>query len=82
MGVYNSWNPYQNLKGGVTYLAKMMKNFDGNIQKALAAYNAGPEAVKKYRGIPPFNETKEYVSSIMSNFLYRENGYKNVDITG
>lgn len=82
MGVFNTWNPYQNLKGGVKYLAQMMQRFDGNVQKALAAYNAGPEAVNKYKGVPPFNETKEYVSSIMSNFLYRENGYKNVDLTG
>lgn len=82
MGVFNTWNPYQNLKGGVKYLAQMMQRFDGNVQKALAAYNAGPEAVNKYRGVPPFNETKEYVSSIMSNFLHRENGYKNIDLTG
>lgn len=82
MGVFNSWNPYQNLKGGVKYLAQMLNRFEGNVQKALAAYNAGPEAVAKYKGIPPYSETKNYVSSIMKDYLKRENGYENVDLTG
>lgn len=82
MGVFNSWNPYQNVKGGIKYLAQMLSRFDGNVQKALAAYNAGPEAVAKYKGVPPYNETKNYVSSIMKDYLRRENGYENVDLTG
>lgn len=81
MKVFNSQNPYQNLQGGVKYLGHMLKKFDGNIQLALAAYNAGPQAVTKYRGIPPFKETQNYVQSIMADFLNRE-GYKPVDMMG
>ncbi len=79
LGVSNSSNPYQNVKGGVTYLAQMLSRFDGNVHKALAAYNAGPGAVEKYNGIPPYNETKNYVSSIMKDYLTREN-YQSVDV--
>lgn len=82
MGVFNSWNPYQNVKGGIKYLAQMLNRFEGNVQKALAAYNAGPEAVAKYKGVPPYSETKNYVSSIMKDFLKRENNYENIDLTG
>jgi soluble lytic murein transglycosylase-like protein len=81
LGVYNSLNPYQNLKGGVTYLAQMLKKFDGNLQKSLAAYNAGPKAVEKYGGIPPYRETQNYVESIMRDYLTREN-YQPVDVIG
>ena len=82
LGVFNSFNPYQNVKGGVTYLAKMLNQFGGDIQKALAAYNAGPEAVKKYSGIPPYSETKNYVANIMENYLHKENGYQGIDTLG
>lgn len=81
LGVFNSENPYQNVRGGVKYLAQQLKNFDGNLQKALAAYNAGPGAVKKYNGIPPFPETKNYVEKIMDNYLTREN-YQRFDLVG
>ena len=80
VGVFNSMNPYQNLKGGVKYLAEMITEFDGNIPKALAAYNAGPNAVKKHNGIPPYRETENYVESIMKDFLRQEN-YQSVDLT-
>jgi soluble lytic murein transglycosylase-like protein len=81
MKVFNTQNPYQNLQGGVRYLGTMLKQFGGNVQLALAAYNAGPQAVTKYRGIPPFKETQNYVQSIMADFLSRE-GYKPVDFIG
>ncbi len=81
LGVFNSNNPYQNVRGGVTYLAKQLKKFSGNIQKALAAYNAGPTAVEKYNGIPPYNETKHYVENIMRDYLARED-YRGVDMVG
>ncbi|MDD9898155.1 MAG: lytic transglycosylase domain-containing protein [Candidatus Melainabacteria bacterium] len=81
LGVYNPMNAYQNLKGGVTYLAQMIRRFDGNIQKALAAYNAGPEAVERHGDIPPYKETQNYVSSIMKDFLARED-YQPVDMVG
>jgi soluble lytic murein transglycosylase-like protein len=81
LGVFNTSNPYQNLKGGVSYLAQQLKTFDGNIQKALAAYNAGPRAVEKYQGIPPYAETQNYVESIMRDYLNREN-YQGFDLIG
>lgn len=81
VGVHNTMNPYDNLRGGVTYLAQMLRRFDGNLPKALAAYNAGPEAIEKYQGIPPYKETKNYVQSIMHDYLSREN-YQSVDLLG
>lgn len=81
VGVFNSLNPYQNLKGGVTYLAQMLQRFDGNLQKALAAYNAGPQAVEKHGDIPPYKETQNYVKSIMRDYLARED-YQPVDMVG
>lgn len=64
------FNPYslsENIKGGLTYYKQMYKMF-GSTELALAAYNAGPGNVKKYNGIPPFKETKTFVSTIMKNY--------------
>lgn len=80
VGVFNAMNPYQNVRGGITYLAQMLKRFDGNLQKSLAAYNAGPGAIDKYGGIPPYRETQNYVENIMRDYLRRED-YQPVDIT-
>jgi soluble lytic murein transglycosylase-like protein len=82
VGVENTMNPYDNLRGGVTYLAQMLQRFDGNLAKALAAYNAGPEAIDKYNGIPPYKETKNYVENIMRDFLSREDYPRSVDMLG
>lgn len=57
-------DPYQNLDGGARYLARQYRNF-GSWRLALAAYNAGPQAVRKYGGIPPYKETQNYVRIIM-----------------
>ncbi|MBP5199391.1 MAG: lytic transglycosylase domain-containing protein [Schwartzia sp.] len=65
-------NPYdaaQNINGGAKYLKQMLDTFDGDLRKAVAAYNAGPEAVKEYGGVPPYSETQQYVSSVLD--LYR-----------
>lgn len=66
MGVRDVFNPRENIEGGVKYLRKMINRF-GDIKKALAAYNAGPEAVKRYEGVPPYKETKNYVAKVLEN---------------
>jgi len=63
LGVENPFNSSQNIKGGTKYLKDLMKTFKDK-DLALAAYNAGPGAVKKYKGIPPYSETKEYVKKV------------------
>ncbi len=68
MGVDDAWDPHQNIQGGVKYLAQMLREFNGDKQLALAAYNAGPGAVRKYSGIPPFRETQNYVMRIMAEY--------------
>lgn len=62
----NPWDPHENILGGAAYLRQQLDNFDGDIRKALAAYNAGPNAVRKYNGIPPYQETRDYVEAILS----------------
>ena len=61
MGVHDATNAAQNIEGGVKYLAWLLKRFNGNVTLATAAYNAGPGAVAKYGGVPPYKETKTYV---------------------
>ena len=64
MGVTNAFDPAQNIAGGTQYLAKMLELFDNNTEWALAAYNAGPNVVKRYNGIPPYPETRQYVAAV------------------
>lgn len=69
LGVTDPMNPVQNVEGGVKYLKSMLDKYNGNIILALAAYNAGPGAVDKYTGVPPYKETQEYVRNILSDYL-------------
>lgn len=64
LGVKNAFDAHQNIEGGVKYLAQLLKQFKGDVSLATAAYNAGPNAVKKYQGIPPYSETKVYVERV------------------
>ncbi len=64
-GVKNAWAPEQNIKGGVRYLVWLLKQYQGNVALTLAGYNAGEQAVKRYKGIPPYKETQRYVKRIM-----------------
>ncbi|WP_079524778.1 lytic transglycosylase domain-containing protein [Solibacillus isronensis] len=68
LGVSDRFDPAQNIMGGAKYLRQMLDQFDNNVETALAAYNAGPGNVRKYGGIPPFQETQNYVKKIM-NFM-------------
>ncbi len=65
MGVKNVWDPRENILGGAKYLKQLLERHDGDETLALASYNAGPGAVKKHGGIPPFNETKQYVARVI-----------------
>ncbi|MBF7073933.1 lytic transglycosylase domain-containing protein [Glaciecola sp. MH2013] len=66
--VTDAHDPEQNIRAGVQYLAWLMKEFDKDRDRVIAAYNAGENAVKRYDGVPPFNETKEYLRRV--NILY------------
>ena len=67
LGVEDPWNPEENIEGGVRYFAQQMDKY-GRIEYALAAYNAGPGAVDKWGGVPPYPETVEYVNTIMGRY--------------
>lgn len=67
LGVGNPFDIHQNINGGARYLRQMVDLFDGDLEKALAAYNAGPGNVKRYNGVPPYPETRTYVNRVLSD---------------
>jgi soluble lytic murein transglycosylase-like protein len=77
LGVADSYKPDQNVRGGATYLAWLLDRYHDNLAKALAAYNAGPEAVDRYHGIPPYHETQVYVARVIHEFNRRVKAREN-----
>jgi soluble lytic murein transglycosylase-like protein len=69
LGVEAPYDPMQNLEGGVRYLARMISMFDGDLTRAVAAYNAGPGAVARHGGVPPYRETQDYVRRVLGEAL-------------
>jgi soluble lytic murein transglycosylase-like protein len=67
LGVTDLHDPVQSIEGGAKYLAQQLKSFNGDVARALAAYNAGPGAVQRYGGVPPYAETQNYVRAVQAN---------------
>jgi soluble lytic murein transglycosylase-like protein len=65
MGVRDVWNPKENILGGARYLKQQLDRFNGDVKLAVASYNAGPAAVEKHGGVPPYNETRRYVEKVL-----------------
>jgi soluble lytic murein transglycosylase-like protein len=68
LGVQNAFDPRANVEGGTRYLRELLEHYDFDLIKALAAYNAGPQRVEQYGGVPPYYETKVYVARIVRDF--------------
>lgn len=68
LGVTNSYDPGQNVWGGTRYIRGLLDRFHGDTRLAVAAYNAGPQAVEKYGGVPPYAETQSYVQNVLGSY--------------
>jgi len=68
LGVTDAYDPAQNVWGGTRYIRGLLDRFGGNVELAVAAYNAGPGAVEKYSGIPPYAETQNYVQNVLASY--------------
>ena len=74
MNVADPFDPIENIEGGVKYIKELLGTFGGNLVHAVAAYNAGPDAVKKYGGVPPYKETRIYVKRVMNYYRQYQSG--------
>jgi len=72
LGVQDAFEPQQNIGGGTTYLDQLLIRYHDDLPKALAAYNAGPGAVDRYHGVPPYRETRAYVARVIREFNRRK----------
>jgi len=70
MNVSDPFDPIENIEGGIRYIKELLTTFDGDVTYAVAAYNAGPSAVKRYGGVPPYKETRLYVKKVLN--LYKQ----------
>jgi len=77
LGVTSPFDINENVLGGTRYLRRMLDRFDGDLSLALAAYNAGPGAVDRYGGIPPYRETQNYVPNVLNTFAQFSNNNSN-----
>lgn len=68
LGVSNAYDPVQNVWGGTRYIRGLLDRFGGNLPLAIAAYNAGPGAVEKYGGVPPYAQTQHYVQNVLATY--------------
>jgi hypothetical protein len=82
LGVADSFAPDQNVRGGAAYLDGLLTRYHDNLVLALAAYNAGPEAVDRYHGVPPYHETRVYVARVVHEFNRRVAARERVGRTG
>ena len=72
LGVRNAFDPVENVRGGARYLRRLIDRFDGSLELGLASYNAGPETVDRYGGVPPYHETENYVRQVLLRAYGRE----------
>jgi len=72
--VSDPFDPVENIEGGVKYIKELFGVFEGNLVYTVAAYNAGPEAVRKYGGIPPYKETRQYVKRVLDYYRQYSSG--------
>ena len=80
LGVEDSFNPQQNISGGVRYFKQLMNRFNGDFKLALAAYNAGSTTVRRYKGVPPFKATQHYIKKVFKYYqLYKSQMTEEVD---
>ena len=77
MGAKDLYDPEQNVEAGTKYLRYLNERFDGNLKETLAAYNAGEGNVRRYKGVPPFGETRSYVKKVMSRYEQRKKQLEN-----
>jgi soluble lytic murein transglycosylase-like protein len=80
MYVEDPVDPAQNIMGGTRYLRQLANEFGGDMMLVLAAYNAGPDAVRKYKGVPPYDETRQYVKKVLDYYYQLKRAAKRTQV--